>query len=315
MWILITVFFVGITIFHLLEPLAPVHKHYRAGVTRRGYLADCIAVAVNGPGLSALEKVAFTWLITLVPAQAQLLGGLNWWWQFAIFFLINDFLRYWFHRWYHEIGILWRVHRVHHTIVEMDAMSVFRHHILEAVVKNGLIFLPLRLLGPDPSVIIAYSCIDVIKGLWHHANFRTYIGPLNYVFNSPELHWWHHDSGRGMYHNSGSVLSIWDILFGTFLYKPGNWPDEIGVKGMERFPDTYLGQLVSIRHDDETLVRRLAGDQNCAVCGYDVRASRELGRCPECGSPISSAGPPAPGAVATSDAVAAPANSAATAGS
>lgn len=262
MAILITVFFVSLVIFHLLEPLAPVQSKYRAGVTRRGYLADCIHAAVNGPGLSGLEKVAFTWLIWLIPESWQLsnaLGTLNWWVQFAIFFVINDFLRYWFHRWYHEFSLLWRIHRVHHTIVEMDAMSVFRHHIFEAVIKNGLIFLPLRLLGTDPTVIIAYSCLDVVKGFWHHANFRTYIGPLNYIFNSPELHWWHHESGRGMYHNYGSVLSIWDQLFGTFMYRPGHWPDEIGVKGMEKFPDSYLGQLVSIKDDDETLLRKLGG--------------------------------------------------------
>ncbi|MCC6361584.1 MAG: sterol desaturase family protein [Phycisphaerales bacterium] len=264
MWILITVFFVSITIFHLLEPLAPVTRAYKAGVTRRGYLADCIAVAVNGPGLSALEKVAFTWLITRIPAdtipQLQAVFGANpWWLQFLLFFLVNDFLRYWFHRWYHESNLLWRVHRVHHTIVEMDAMSVFRHHVLEAVIKNGLIFLPLRLLGVEASVIIAYSCFDVVKGFWHHANLRCRIGPLNYVLNSPELHWWHHETNpRGQYSNYGSVLSIWDVLFGTFYYRPGEWPEEIGVAGMERFPDGYLGQLASIRFDDETLVRRLA---------------------------------------------------------
>ncbi|MBI5866643.1 MAG: sterol desaturase family protein [Planctomycetes bacterium] len=257
MWTLIIVFFAGIVVFHLLEPLAPIDKSYKAGVTRRGYFADCIAVAINGPGLSALEKVAFTWLITFVPTQSQFLSGFGWWWQFAIFFFVNDFLRYWFHRWYHESNLLWRLHRVHHTIVQMDAMSVFRLHILEAIVKNGLIFLPMRLLGTDDSVIIAYSCLDVIKGFWHHANFRTYIGPLNYVFNSPELHWWHHEAGKGMNCNYGSVLSIWDILFGTFLYQPGKWPKEIGVVGMENFPDDYVGQFMSMRDDDAHLLARL----------------------------------------------------------
>ncbi len=262
MWILISVFFVSLVIFHLLEPLAPVIDKYRAGVTRRGYVADCIAAAVNGPGLSALEKVAFTWLITMIPSGWAVLGGLNFALQFAVFFLINDFLRYWFHRWYHESNLLWRIHRVHHTIVEMDAMSVFRHHILEAVIKNGLIFLPLRLLGIEPEVIILYSCIDVVKGFWHHANLRTSIGPLNYILNSPEQHWWHHEPGRGMYHNYGSVLSIWDQLFGTFMYRPREWPTEIGVKGMDNFPDGYIGQMLSIRDDDETLLKKLQQNES-----------------------------------------------------
>lgn len=250
------VFWVGIIVFHLLEPHAPVIASTRAGVTRRGYFADVIALLVNGPGLSALEKVAFSWLVLFVPASAGFLHAKPWWVQFAVFFLTNDFLRYWFHRWYHESDLLWRVHRVHHTVVEMDAMSVFRHHVLEAIVKNGLIFLPLRLLGVDDSVIVVYSSIDILKGFWHHANFRTYIGPLNYVLNSPELHWWHHETDRrGQMSNYGSVLSIWDILFGTFLYRPGQWPTEIGVRGMERFPDHYAGQFASIRYDDRDMIR------------------------------------------------------------
>jgi sterol desaturase/sphingolipid hydroxylase (fatty acid hydroxylase superfamily) len=246
------VFFVGITVFHLLELVNPVIPTYRSGVTRRGYVADICHLIVNGPGLSALESVAFGYLITLVPVQWSLLSGWGWGWQFLLFFLVNDFLRYWFHRWYHEIGALWRVHRVHHTVVEMDAMSVFRFHVLEAVIKNGLIFLPLRLLGTDPTVIVIYSSIDILKGFWHHANFRNRIGVLNYVFNSPEQHWWHHDSGdKGQHSNYGSILSIWDILFGTFYYRPNEWPRQIGVTGMEHFPDGYLAQSLSIVKSDE----------------------------------------------------------------
>lgn len=249
------VFWIGIIVFHLLEPLAPVIKETRAGVTRKGYLADVIALLVNGPGLSAIEKIVFSWLVLFVPASSGFLNDKAWWVQFLVFFLTNDFLRYWFHRWYHESDLLWRVHRVHHTVVEMDAMSVFRHHILEALIKNGLIFLPLRLLGVEDSVIVVYSSIDVLKGFWHHANFRTYIGPLNYVFNSPELHWWHHETdAKGQMSNYGSVLSIWDQIFGTFLYRPREWPKEIGVQGMREFPSDYLGQLTSIRHDDREMI-------------------------------------------------------------
>lgn len=245
-------------IFHQLERRAPIMPHYKTGYPRRGYVADIIAAAVNGPGLSGLEKIAYTMIITVVPTMHEVMGHWSWWAQFAAVFLINDFGRYWLHRWYHELGMLWRVHRVHHTIVHMDAMSVFRLHIFEGVIKNGLLFLPFRLLGVDPWVFIVFSAIDISKGYWHHANFRTYIGPLNYIFNSPELHWWHHSvEAKGMMANYGSVLSIWDLMFGTF-YWPGTdkWPDKIGVEGMDNFPDDYLGQMLSVRHTDEEVIKR-----------------------------------------------------------
>jgi sterol desaturase/sphingolipid hydroxylase (fatty acid hydroxylase superfamily) len=264
--ILFCVWFGALFVFHQLERRLPIHSNYQTGYPRRGYIADIISTIVNGPGLSSLERIVFAWLVTRLPASIEVMTPWPWIAQFAVFLLVNDFGRYWLHRWYHEFHVLWRVHRVHHTIVHMDALSVFRHHVFEAFVKNGLLFLPFRLLGVDDSVIIAYSAIDVVKGFWHHANLRTYIGPLNYVLNSPELHWWHHArEGRGQNSNFGSILSIWDLLFGTF-YWPREWPKEIGVDGMDAFPDSYLGQLTSIRFDDEEARSRYGAAARRPMC-------------------------------------------------
>lgn len=40
---------------------------------------------------------------------------------------------------------------------------------------------------------------------------------------------------------------------------------------------------------------------SCAKCGYDIRASRQFGRCPECGTPCRPAELPAPGAASGGD--------------
>lgn len=252
---LVIVFFVGITAFHLLELVNPVMPHYRSGVTRRGYLADVMSLIINGPGLDGLTTVAAVGLVLLLPPQLKWMPKLPWGWQFVIFFVVNDFLRYWIHRWYHDSSWLWRVHRVHHTVVEMDSMSLFRFHILEGVVKNCVITLPFQLAGVNTWVMVIYSALDILKGFWHHANLKTYIGPLNYLFNSPELHWWHHSiEARGQHSNYGSVLSIWDWLFGTAYWPRGKWPDRIGVEGMEGFSDSYVGQFLSVAYDDRQIV-------------------------------------------------------------
>jgi sterol desaturase/sphingolipid hydroxylase (fatty acid hydroxylase superfamily) len=275
-WILFGVFLGGLFIFHQLERLVPVHPHYKTGYPRRGYIADLVSTAVNGPGLTALEKIAFAWLVTRVPTWISVMDAWAWWAQFAVFFLVNDFARYWFHRWYHDFNILWRIHRIHHTVVHMDALSVFRHHVLEAIVKNGLLFLPFRLLGVDDSVIIVYSAIDILKGYWHHANFRTYIGPLNYIFNSPELHWWHHSTeARGQQKNFGSVLSVWDWIFGTAYWPRGQWPETIGVAGLDHFPDSFVGQFTSIRLGDHEALAAFGTSARTRSTGAAV--DREFG--------------------------------------
>lgn len=246
-------FAVGIVTFHLLEQVAPIQKGYKSGVTRRGYLADVISTLVNGPGLSSLTKIAAIYLVTRIPAQVQFMADWSFIAQFIPFFLVNDFGRYWLHRWYHASPLLWRFHRVHHTAVEMDSMSLFRIHIGEAVIKNGLLFLPFQLIGVSPWIIVVYSSWDILKGFWHHANLKTYVGPVNYVFNSAEQHWWHHSTeSRGQHSNFGSILSIWDRMFHTFYWPRGEWPEKIGVEGMDHFPTNYLGQLTSVVHDDES---------------------------------------------------------------
>jgi len=279
--ILFSVWFLGALVFHQLEQRLPgrnVLGHYRTGLPhRRGYVADVLWATINGPGLSALEKAVFTSLVAAVPnAQSwAVLSGWPWWAQFALFFLFNDFLRYWLHRAYHASDLLWRIHRVHHSVREMDAMSVFRHHTLEAICKNGLIFLPLRMLGISTGVMVAYTCLDILKGYWHHANFRTHIGRLNYLLNSPELHWWHHAmEPRGQMANYGSVLSIWDWLFRTAYWPVGRWPREIGVDGLENFPPDFVGQLVSIAHDDDAARQHYGASPSSSPQSDAVHASR-----------------------------------------
>ncbi len=257
--ILIGVYFVGLILFHLLERLAPIHKTYTTGPTRRGYLADITATIVDGPLLSGLTKIASYACVMAFPQLWTTFQGWSLWTQFALFFVVNDFGRYWLHRWYHESNLLWRIHRVHHTVIHMDALATFRVHVLEGVIKYGVIILPFHLAGIDREVVLLYSSLDILKGFWHHANLRTYIGPLNYLFNSAELHWWHHSvEARGQRANSGSILSIWDWVFGTAYWPRGEWPEEIGVKDMQNFPATYAGQLASITLTDDQAVARMA---------------------------------------------------------
>jgi len=259
--ILTCVFFAGLIVFHFLERrFTPVMKTYKAGPRRRSYLADFTATVVEGPVLSSVTKMAFYIAIIYSPTF-HFDGMSSWpfWLQFLTFLLINDFLRYWLHRWHHSNTLLWRIHRVHHTIVEMDALSTFRVHILEGVIKYGLIILPFHFVNIDRSVILIYSSIDILKGFWHHANMRTRIGPLNYFLNSAELHWWHHSTdAKGQLANYGSILSIWDWLFGTAYYDRDRWPEKIGVEGLENFPNTYHELMATVRYSDEAALARYA---------------------------------------------------------
>ncbi len=147
MKILIPTFVLGLVVFHLLERVAPIRAEYRTGPRRRGYVADLIWTIVNGPFMSELTKLAAAGIVLLVPAPVDWMAQWPFALQFLALFLVDDFGRYWLHRWYHESDFLWRFHRVHHTVVQMDALSTFRVHLLEAVPKYCFLVLPFRLLG------------------------------------------------------------------------------------------------------------------------------------------------------------------------
>lgn len=245
---------------HVLERSAPrrIVDQGPPGPFLDDWRPSLVAAIVNGPGLAFLVEIATVAAITRLPALTQI--GLDvwpWWAQFGVYFLWTDFGRYWLHRWYHASDVLWRVHRVHHAPTSMDMFTNFRMHVLEILPRSVLLVLPFRILGLDPSVLLAFLALDMAKGFWHHANVRSYIGRANLVLNSPELHWWHHTVEQdGIRHNFGSTLSVWDRLFGTFLWRRGQWPAQIGVPGVDRFPRSYLGWLWSMVHDDASFSAR-----------------------------------------------------------
>ena len=73
------------------------------------------------------------------------------------------------------------------------------------------------------------------------------LGPyMKILFNSPEMHIWHHSYHFPKEHphgvNFGLTLAVWDYLFGT-AYVPHNGRDiRLGFPGVERFPKDFLGQ-------------------------------------------------------------------------
>ncbi|MEL6635922.1 MAG: sterol desaturase family protein [Bacteroidota bacterium] len=73
------------------------------------------------------------------------------------------------------------------------------------------------------------------------------LGPLmKRLFNSPEMHIWHHAHDFPDTHqygvNFGLSLAVWDYLFGT-AYVPHEGRDiRLGFPGVEDFPEDFVGQ-------------------------------------------------------------------------
>ncbi|MEO0341224.1 MAG: sterol desaturase family protein, partial [Bacteroidota bacterium] len=73
------------------------------------------------------------------------------------------------------------------------------------------------------------------------------LGPImKKLFNSPEMHIWHHayempkDKPHGI--NFGLTLAIWDYLFGTAHIPYEGRDIKLGFPGIEEFPEGFIGQ-------------------------------------------------------------------------
>ena len=86
--------------------------------------------------------------------------------------LLLDAWRYWEHRIYHEVPLLWRVHLVHHSDTALDITTAERHHPLEAVLAVCTMMLLVFALGfsADPTGCRTpdYSSFSIVhwSGCW-----------------------------------------------------------------------------------------------------------------------------------------------------
>ncbi|XP_054162263.1 alkylglycerol monooxygenase-like [Oppia nitens] len=132
-----------------------------------------------------------------------------------IAFITVDFGFYWFHRFTHEMNILWAAHQVHHSSQEYNLTTALRQSVLHLLFQY-IFYLPSALVIP-PAVFLVHNQFNVLYQFWIHTQLIGTMGPLEYILNTPSHHRVHH--GKDDYcidKNYGGVLIIWDRLFGTF---------------------------------------------------------------------------------------------------
>lgn len=169
------------------------------------------------------------------------------WLQLVVFFILLDFVQWFTHVLLHKFEVLWRFHKVHHSVKEMGFAAHLRYHWMENIFYKPLKTFGVMLLGgfePEQAYIVHFMAISI--GHLNHANIKLTYGPLKYIFNNPVMHLYHHayTLPEGKYGvNFGISLSLWDYLFKTNYIPEDSGTIEIGYKGDDTMPKTFLGQL------------------------------------------------------------------------
>jgi sterol desaturase/sphingolipid hydroxylase (fatty acid hydroxylase superfamily) len=165
--------------------------------------------------------------------------------QVALGLVTAEFGLYWAHRLSHEFHPLWRFHAVHHSVTKLWVVNTGRFHFINSLVSIVLGTGVLIALGAPLEVVLWLSAITAYVGVLTHCNVEmNFVFPLSYVFNTPELHRWHHSKVlREGNKNYGENLMVWDLLFRShFIDSKRRPPVKIGITQV--MPEKFSDQLV-----------------------------------------------------------------------
>ena len=140
--------------------------------------------------------------------------------ELAASVVVLDLLNYWWHRWNHRVGLLWRFHRAHHYDTHVDVTTSLRFHFGELALSGGLKALWLLAWGPSPAAFLLFEAAITAFAQFHHSNIdlpEPAERLVRLVHMTPRLHAAHHTvSLRSRDANYATIFLWWDRLFGSF---------------------------------------------------------------------------------------------------
>jgi sterol desaturase/sphingolipid hydroxylase (fatty acid hydroxylase superfamily) len=167
-----------------------------------------------------------------------------------------DFIYYWNHRLMHEVRALWAIHVVHHSSERYNLSTALRQPVADVF---G-VFLPYGALaraGVRPRLIAQARGINLLYQYWIHTDTIRRLGAAEEVLNTPSHHRVHHGSNsKYIDRNHGSILIVWDRLFGTFERE-----DEPVVYGLTKNINSYNPARIA-SHEHRDIVRDVAASDN-----------------------------------------------------
>ncbi len=201
------------------------------------WILDGAGLVIQGMLIPFLQitVIYHLWAMVLPHAEGRVhLGVVS---SFLLSFVGVDYLYYWNHRWLH-FSSLWDIHKIHHTVTQMDVLGTSRNTLWSSffIVYLWVHALMIYLLADPTSYILGVSLTSALD-LWRHSRFSPSPRSTLYRFLSPWLmlpqdHAHHHQtlpvkmedsllgpkpSSQRSSHasNFGANLKLWDRLHHT----------------------------------------------------------------------------------------------------
>lgn len=219
----------------------------------RRWLTNLSLVAVN----AAAARV----LLPLLPATlAILLTEKGWgllnvlslpgWLKIAFALIFLDLIIYLQHVLFHYQPLLWRLHRMHHTDLDIDVTTGNRFHPFEIIISMLIKLAAVAIIGAPAVAVISFEIILNAAAQFNHGNIKIPLQIdrwLRLLLVTPDMHRVHHSViVRETNSNFGFNVPFWDRLFGTYCPEPrdGHLGMTIGLKEFREPTELSLVRLL-----------------------------------------------------------------------
>jgi sterol desaturase/sphingolipid hydroxylase (fatty acid hydroxylase superfamily) len=235
----------------LVEFLFPLRKQWR--MTWNSFLRrDLPFMLMGGATLTLANYFAGMLLLHLGMSRGEAHLTLPLFPAVVLALIIPDFLWYWVHRYSHESrsrlgNWFWRMHLAHHLPQQVYLLMHAVSHPVNVIIVRLILTLPLFALGFSTEALFVANLIVGLQGLVSHYNVDIRTGWWNYILVGAELHRFHHSADADQAKNYGAVVSLWDLLFGTFYYRPQAYPEALGIADSSSYPtDRQLWRVLKL---------------------------------------------------------------------
>jgi sterol desaturase/sphingolipid hydroxylase (fatty acid hydroxylase superfamily) len=244
--------FWGVLLFFLsLELLVPYRPSSVSKIKR--WINNLALTLFNSILINLIFSTAI--VLTATYVQTYKMGVLNMvqapmWLKILVTVAFMDFMLYVWHLLNHEMPLLWRFHRVHHSDINMDVSTATRFHIgeltISAVIKLSLILF----LGASPMGVLIFESVLVLCAQFHHSSLKVpeWFETLWWIFFvPPSMHRIHHSviiKERDT--NYGTIFSLWDRFLGTLLTNIDQAKIFIGVGAYQKPDKLNFHQLLAM---------------------------------------------------------------------
>jgi sterol desaturase/sphingolipid hydroxylase (fatty acid hydroxylase superfamily) len=162
------------------------------------------------------------------------------WAAIALSVVLLDLAIYLQHVLFHAVPLLWRLHRMHHADLDVDATTGTRFHPVEILLSMVFKLGGIVALGAPAAGVLVFEVLLTSGSTFNHGNLRL-PDPvdrwLRWLVVTPDMHRVHHSIVPAETNsNFGFTLPWWDRLGGTYRDQPAAGHERM-MLGIEQFRD------------------------------------------------------------------------------